>query len=149
MSVLDKKISEFEKDEDGNVDIPLELDVINAVTEMIQQFDASEFGNAFKRVGVEFLSVSKEGLANVCVHVNGCQCTYYRIFDGDYWNPPEDDVREDAVDECLDIETEGITEDMTVTDVIKCLGDAIYNDKEFSKELYEMTRDINGDEMDE
>ena len=149
MSVLDKKIGELEKDEEGNIDIPLEPGVIDAVTEMIQQFDASEFGNAFKRVDVESLSVSKEGLADVCVHVNGCQCTYHRIFDGDYWNPPEDDVREDTVDEHLDIEAEGITDDMTVADVIRCLGDAAYDDKEFSKELYEMTRDINGDEYDE
>lgn len=144
--MLDKKIGEFKRDEEGDIEIPLEKDVVEAVTEMIKQFDASEFGNAFSKVDVLFLTVSEGGWAEVYVHVNGCQYTYRRTFDGDYWNPPENDVRESTVNEWLDIEAEGITDDMTVADVIRCLGDAAYDDKEFSKQLYEMTRDINGDE---
>ncbi len=147
--MLDKKIGELEKDEEGNIDIPLEPDVIDAVTEMIRMFDASEFGNAFNRVEVEFFSVNRDRWAEVYMHINGCQCTYHKISDGDYWNPPENDVRQDTINEWLDVEAKDITEDMTVANVIRRLGDAAYDDKEFSKQLYEMTRDINGDETDE
>ena len=147
--MLDKKIREFKRDEEGDIDIPLEKDVVDAVTEMIRQFDASEFSNAFNRVDVEFLTVSKNGWAEVYMHVSGYQYTYHRISDGDRWNPPENDVHGNAIAEWIDIEAGGITDDMTVADVIERLGDAAYDNKKLSKELYEMTKDINGDEGDD
>lgn len=144
--MLNKKIKEFERDEEGDIEIPLEKDVVDAIINMVRQFDASEFGNAFSKVDVEFLTVSKGGWAEVYVYINGCQYTYHRIFDGDSWNPSENNINESIISEWLDIETEGITDDMTVADIIGHLGDAVYDDKELSKKLYEMTKDINGDE---
>lgn len=149
MSILDKKISEFEKDEEGNIDVPLDDDVTEAINEMVKQFDSSESGDAIKEIDIKFFSIDKSGCAGIYMHIKGVQSTYTHYSYGSRDSPPDIEVTEERIDEGVDLMADGVTDDMTIDEVITLIGSQCYDDKEFVREMRELTQDINGDETDE
>lgn len=143
MGVLDKKVSEFMKDENGFIDIPLDDDVVGKIRWMVKRFDASEFGAFGPETKVKYLFIdTNDWSAEACVDIIGEQCTITPRSRGDRWDPPDADIDTERFDEVFNFYADGIKEDMTIEEVIDEIGDQSEADDRLVRELYELTRDM-------
>lgn len=147
MGILETKIKDLKKDENGDCLVPIDEDVIEAVLGMAQEFDASENEAITKIEVIDFL-ISDSGWGSIETKVKIEQGRYHHIRDADYWNPAEGDWDFDETIEDIAFEGEGITQEMTVQEAIDKICSDMHDCKGFEDEMYELTRDLDDSDFE-
>ena len=145
---LDKKIKEFEPDEneDGARIIPLDDEVQDYILKMVRVFDFSEDNDSIcddTKADLFSIQTYEDGEmdATIFVNIEGCHYSYTHYFAGDYWNPPDWDVEEDPFEQQEDFYARGLNENMTIREVIDEIEKQTWECESFVSELRELTMD--------
>ena len=148
MSILDKKIKEFERDEEGTICIPLDDgELKDYIINMVCEFDFSEDKNSINgnSTVVDFFHINVydngEVDANIYVNIQGARYSYSNYYAGDYWNPPEWDVNEDPYDEWFEFYARHLNQEMTLKEVIDEVCKQTWSCDGMVSELRELTKE--------
>lgn len=146
--LVEKRVNEFQFDENGEIEIPLTEDIVKAIEEMVQDFDCSENKSAITEVLVNRFLIDDSGYAFISTKTTIEQGRYSHTWDGDYWHPPEGDWSFDKEITDLEFEGENITMDMTIQEVIDLICRQTHDCKQFEDEMMSATRDLSDEDFE-
>ena len=151
MSILDKKIREFEREPDNEDDvrvIPLDDDDVKKyIINMVREFDFSENNDSIDgdSTVIDFFHIyvcdDGEVEAYIYVNIQGAHTIYSHYYAGDYWNPPEWDVDEDPYEGWFEFYARYLNLEMTLKEVIDEVCKQTWECDSAVRELRELTSD--------